>query len=106
MRKKEKELVNQEEIKNIINQVHICNIAICRDNMPYTVTTNFGFDGEYIYLHSVAEGLKVDVSKDNPWVCINIVQNIQFISTLISCTCNSTMKYESVLVFKRADFLS
>ncbi len=104
IRRKEKEIVDQEKIKNIIKQARICNIAMCRDNIPYTVTMNFGFDGEYIYLHSAAEGLKIDILKENPRVCISIAQNIQFIPALIPC--KSTMEYESVLIFGRADFLS
>ena len=104
MRRKEKEIVDQGKIKNIIKQAHICNIAMCRDNVPYIVTMNFGFDGEYIYLHSAAEGLKLDILKENPRVCIGIVQNTQFIPALIPCS--STMLYDSVLILGRVDFLS
>ncbi len=103
MRRKDREITNQEEIKQIIKQALFCNVAMCRENNPYLVPMNFGFDGKYIYLHSASEGRKIDILKENPSVCINFVQNIQFIQSLK--VCQSSMQYNSVLIFGQVEFI-
>lgn len=104
MRRKDREIIDVEEIEDIIKQALICDVAMCRDSQPYLVTMNFGFDEKYIYLHSAAEGLKIDILKENPLVCISFVQDAQFVPSLIPC--ESTMKYKSVVAFGRAEFIT
>jgi nitroimidazol reductase NimA-like FMN-containing flavoprotein (pyridoxamine 5'-phosphate oxidase superfamily) len=65
---------------------------------------NFGFDGQYFYLHSAPEGLKIDILKENPWVCIEITQDLKIIPS--ADVCNTGMKYSSVIVSGRVEFLS
>ena len=30
----------------------ICRLGLCKDNRPYIVPVNFGYDGEHIYFHT------------------------------------------------------
>lgn len=44
MRRKDKEISDIKEIKNIIKEADFCNIAMSKNNMPYAVPMIFGFD--------------------------------------------------------------
>ncbi len=104
MRRKDREITSMEEIKDIIKEALFCNIAMCRSNIPYLVPMNFGFDGQYFYLHSAPEGLKLDILKENPRVCIEITQDLKIIPS--TDVCKTGMKYSSVIVSGRIEFLS
>ena len=104
MRRKDREITSMEEIKDIIKKALFCNIAMCRNSIPYLVPMNFGFDGQYFYLHSAREGLKIDILKENPRVCIEITQDLKIIPS--TDVCNTSMKYSSVIVSGRVEFLS
>jgi nitroimidazol reductase NimA-like FMN-containing flavoprotein (pyridoxamine 5'-phosphate oxidase superfamily) len=104
MRRKDREIDNREEIRDIIKKALFCNVAMCRNNVPYLVPMNFGFDGEHFYLHSAPEGLKIDILKENPQVCIEITQDLKINQS--TDVCKTSMKYNSVIVFGRVEFLS
>jgi len=67
IRRKEKEISDVEEIKDIISAAKYITIAMCRDNEPYLVTLSHGFDREsdLIYFHCAKEGKKMDILKEN-----------------------------------------
>jgi hypothetical protein len=105
MRRKDKEIKNDSEMYEIIRQALYCNIAMCKNNHPYIVPMNFGFYDETIYLHSAKEGLKIDILKDNPQVCIGIVQDVK-IKNNPDIVCKTGTNYNSVTIFGKAEFLS
>lgn len=104
MRRKDREITNREEMRGIIKKALFCNVAMCRDKVPYLVPMNFGFDGQNFYLHSAPEGLKIDILKENPQVCIEITQDLQINQS--ADVCKTSMRYSSVIVFGRVEFLS
>ncbi|MDD3031967.1 MAG: pyridoxamine 5'-phosphate oxidase family protein [Atribacterota bacterium] len=104
MRRKDKEIKDIIEILEIVKQAKYCNVAMCRNNLPYIVPMNFGFSDETIYLHSANVGLKIDILKSNPQVCIGIVQNEKI--KKMPDICDTEMKYSSVTIFGKAEFLS
>lgn len=104
MRRKDREITNREEMRGIIKKALFCNVAMCRDNIPYLVPMNFGFDGQHFYLHSAPEGLKVDILKENPKVCIEITQDLKINQS--EDVCKTSMIYSSVIIFGRIEFLS
>lgn len=104
MRRKDKEISDIKEIKNIIKEADFCNVAMSRNNIPYVLPMNFGFDEESIYLHSANEGLKIDYLKSNPLVCIGIVQNGKI--KKMPDVCKTGMNYSSVIIFGKIKFIS
>lgn len=103
MRRKDREIKDKEEMIKIIDHSTICWIAMARDNAPYIVPMNFGFKDQVVYLHSIAEGLKVDILKNNPKVCAAFTQSIELMPSAV--VCETDMKYQSVLVFGKALFI-
>jgi nitroimidazol reductase NimA-like FMN-containing flavoprotein (pyridoxamine 5'-phosphate oxidase superfamily) len=93
MRRKEKEISNTDEIDAIIGQADICHLGLIDDDEPYVVPVNFGYKKNRIYFHSAREGRKIDVIRNNPKVCFNIVTDIKVVRpSPDSCT----TKYKSV----------
>jgi len=104
MRRKDKEIRDIKEMNEIIRKSVFCNVAMSRNNIPYIVPMNFGFHEQCIFLHSANEGLKIDILKENPLVCIEIIPDAQLVKSKDQC--NSSMKYRSVLISGKVEFLS
>ena len=58
----DREIKDNHEIQNILLQGKYAVVALCRDNEPYLVTLNYGYDREKeaMYFHSALAGLKLD----------------------------------------------
>lgn len=67
IRRKEKEISNIKEIKQILQKTKYVTIAMCKENMPYLVTLSHGYDPsiDVIYFHCAQEGKKIDILKEN-----------------------------------------
>lgn len=67
IRRKEKAITNIDEMKQIIQLVDHITIALCKENEPYLVTLNHGYDPKQncIYFHCASKGKKMDILKEN-----------------------------------------
>jgi nitroimidazol reductase NimA-like FMN-containing flavoprotein (pyridoxamine 5'-phosphate oxidase superfamily) len=75
MRRKDREVFEDEIIKDIISRADVCRIALAIENEPYIVTMNFGFvpeDKGVLYFHCANEGRKLDMIKKNSHVCFQM----------------------------------
>ena len=75
MRRKDRELTGQDEIEEIISKADVCRIALADNNIPYIVTMNFGYSGgenACFYFHCAREGRKLDMIKNNNYVCFEL----------------------------------
>jgi len=77
MNKKERQITDQAALFAIVTRGKYAVISLCRDNEPYLVTLNYGFDAEKkaLYFHTAQEGLKMDFIKQNPRVCGTIIED-------------------------------
>jgi nitroimidazol reductase NimA-like FMN-containing flavoprotein (pyridoxamine 5'-phosphate oxidase superfamily) len=77
LNKKENEITNKEELLAIIKRGKYTTLSLCRDNEPYIVTLNYGFDQakQALYFHTSGKGLKIDFIKQNPNVCGTIIED-------------------------------
>jgi nitroimidazol reductase NimA-like FMN-containing flavoprotein (pyridoxamine 5'-phosphate oxidase superfamily) len=67
IRRKEKTIKDNEEMKAILKHAKYVTIAMCREKEPYLVTINHGYDPDrnVIYFHCAKEGKKIDILKAN-----------------------------------------
>jgi len=72
-----REITNESEIKEIINNGKYSVISMCHDNEPYIVTLSYGYDSanNSLYFHCSPHGLKLDFIKKNPKVCATIIED-------------------------------
>ena len=77
MNKKENELKDRRELIEIISRGKYTILSLCRENEPYILTMNYGFDREKnsLFFHSSKKGLKIDFIKQNPYTCGTIIED-------------------------------
>ncbi len=70
VRRKDKEIVDERTLREILKRSRYITIAMCRGGEPYLVTLNHGYDEEKnrIYFHCATEGKKLDFLRENPRV--------------------------------------
>ncbi|HBZ40284.1 MAG TPA: MFS transporter [Erysipelotrichaceae bacterium] len=76
MRRSDREVSNQEEIKAIIDRCVICRVAMVDDGKPYLVPLNFGYTLDQgtltLVFHSAKSGRKIDILRRHPDVCFEM----------------------------------
>lgn len=100
MRRKDRELILKEDIKEIIQLGDVCRIAMFAEEYPYIVPLNYGYewgDQLKLFFHCAVEGRKVDLLKLNSNVGFEIDINHELVTA--GEACNWGMKYKSVIGF-------
>ncbi len=98
MRKKEREISDQEKIASIFREGTVCRIAIANDNIPYIVSMNYGYSGNPVsrlWFHCAVEGRKLDMLRRNNYVCFQIDCN--HLLHKGEKACDFTMHYRSIV---------
>ena len=76
MRRKDREITNLDEIKEILNEGTFLTVAFSDYEGPYSLPLNYGYeekDGEItFYVHSAKEGRKVDAFRKGIDVSVSI----------------------------------
>ncbi len=77
LRRAEKAITDEAELFAIIRGQQYVTLALCRENEPYLVTLNYGFDAEArcLYFHCATEGKKMDFLRANPVVWGQILED-------------------------------
>ncbi|KYC52409.1 MAG: Pyridoxamine 5'-phosphate oxidase [Candidatus Methanofastidiosum methylothiophilum] len=104
MNRKDREITDIEELEKIINNAKVIRIALCENNRPYIVPLNFGYNKKCIYIHSSKKGMKIDILKKNSDISFEVDINHELV--LSEQACGFSMKYESVIGFGKAYFIS
>jgi uncharacterized protein len=98
MRKKDREIKDAQELKEILQKADACRIAFAVDGMPYIVTMNFGYQWEdslKLYFHCAKEGKKLELMKRNSTVCFEMDTDHELIRS--ENACDWGMKYRSIV---------
>lgn len=106
MRRKEREVQDNQEILDILRRCDTVRIAMQGEQYPYIVPVSFGMeivdDKAVIYFHCAQQGLKIDLLRKNPNVC---VEGDIFIKTE-KTEHGITARYESIIGFGKCCFVS
>ena len=72
MTKRERQVTDPQQIKEILDTAQVVHLGLCVDNEPYVVPMNYGYTMEEgkltLYLHSAVRGKKLDMIRSNPRV--------------------------------------
>ena len=70
LRRKDKEITDREQMKDILKSTKYVTLALSKDNQPYLVTLSHGYDEKRncIYFHCAREGKKLDYLRSNSTV--------------------------------------
>ncbi|MEL7565719.1 MAG: pyridoxamine 5'-phosphate oxidase family protein [Dehalobacterium sp.] len=104
MRRKDRQVSDKNILYKVINQAVVCRMGLVKDNHPYVIPLNFGFDEKHIYFHSATGGEKVQILKENNHVCLEFEQDISIIEG--EKPCNWGMRYFTVVVHGTAELVA
>lgn len=98
MRRKEREVTDQNIIDEIIRACDICHLGLNDNGRVYIVPLNFGFLNEngkrVLYFHSAKEGKKIDLIKENGYAGFQMNTGYELVSG--EKACDYTAKFRSV----------
>ena len=101
-----KRLTLQRDIDEIIAKCNVCYVGMVdENNFPYVVPFNFGYKDGVIYLHSSKKGLKVDLLRKKPQVCIVFSNDHLMHAQSEQVACSYSMHYRSVQAFGEVEFI-
>jgi nitroimidazol reductase NimA-like FMN-containing flavoprotein (pyridoxamine 5'-phosphate oxidase superfamily) len=77
MFKKEKEITDRSVLFGVLKKGKYAVVSLCRNNLPYIVTMNYGYDEDRkaLYFHSALQGLKLDFLSQNSRVCATVIED-------------------------------
>jgi len=102
MRRKDREVKDQNEIEDIIKKADVCRLAMIDDDMPYIVTLNFGYQSgnpAYLYFHCANEGRKLDIIEKNNKVCFEM--DVDHVLEEAKKACGYSMSFKSIVGYGR-----
>lgn len=106
MRRKDREITDFPKIQAIIAKCDCIHIGMCKDNIPYVCTMNFGVSYEEqvcFYLHCASSGQKIDILKQQP--TISFVLNCEHHFVGHADAKRATMEYSSVAGMAKVEFV-
>jgi nitroimidazol reductase NimA-like FMN-containing flavoprotein (pyridoxamine 5'-phosphate oxidase superfamily) len=77
VRRKEREITDQDEMRQVLKNTKYITVALCMNNEPYLVALNHGYDQtrNCLYFHCAPEGKKLVYAQTNPNVWGQAVQD-------------------------------
>ena len=99
MTKRERQVTDPEQIKEILDSGKVLHLGLAVDNEPYVVPMNYGYTYEneklVVYLHSAVRGKKLDMIRANPKVFFEIDCDIMPFEGRLPCQYG--MVYSSIM---------
>ena len=99
MTKRERQITDLSQIRDILDRGKVLHLGLCADNMPYVVPMNYGYtmEGEKltVYLHSAVRGKKLDLLQANPNVSFAI--DCDLIPFAGKLPCQYGLAYSSIM---------
>lgn len=106
MRRKEREIIEKERLKTIIETAHILHLGLFDEDFPYVIPVNYGYewteqDQLVLYIHGAKQGKKISLIKNNPHVCIQLDINHALI-TADNIAEKYSFAYQSIIGYGKA----
>ncbi len=108
MRRAEREIKDFNDIAAVVERCQVVRLAMIDNNKPYIVPVNFGYTADEgrltLYMHSAKTGRKMDILKNNPYVCFEMDCLINIVKGDIACSW--TAENESVIGSGKVEFIN
>ncbi|MBS7006831.1 pyridoxamine 5'-phosphate oxidase family protein [Anaerostipes sp.] len=90
MRKKDREVLNEEKIDKIISDCYCCRLGLQDEGRIYIVPLSFGYEKEnsrrIFYFHSAKEGRKIDLIRKNGYAGFELDTNYTLKEGVNACS--------------------
>jgi uncharacterized protein len=98
--KSQVEIKNKEMIIEILKETEYGTLALCNNNIPYSVPMNFVYDEDTVYFHGSKKGRKMEFMRENSIASLSVVEPFSMIQSYFSTTdnmaCPATHFFKSV----------
>ncbi|MDR2533620.1 MAG: pyridoxamine 5'-phosphate oxidase family protein [Tannerellaceae bacterium] len=96
---------DRREIDEFIASCDICYVGMAdTDGTPYVLPMNFGYENGVVYLHSGAEGRKMEILERNPRVCITFCAGGKLVWQHPDVACSYSISSRSVVAWGTVAF--
>ena len=95
----------REELEEVIRSCKTCYVAMSLNDQPYVLPMNFGFDGDFVILHSAMHGRMWETLQQNPKVSINWTLGEELVWQDVQVGCSYRVKSASVVVEGDAEII-
>ena len=105
MRRQERQITDEAELKEILSQGRYAVIAMCRGGEPYIVTLSYGYDEAQnaLYFHTAHAGLKIDFIQQNPNVCATILEDLGYTQNACAHAYRSVVLFGKITLIEDAE---
>jgi hypothetical protein len=91
---------DRETVNQILDEGFICHVGSVVDGQPYVIPTNYGRDGNVLYIHGSAASRMLRSMEQGVPVCVTVTLLDGFV--LARSVFNHSMNYRSVVILGRA----
>ena len=102
MRRKERKM-SEEAVIELVEKENVLRLGLSVENKPYVVPLNYGFKDNTFYIHCAREGRKLDMIRENSFVCVEVEGLNEIVKGEIAC--QYTTKFSSVIGYGQAEIL-
>lgn len=95
MRRKDKQILDQKLIEEILEKNTICRIAFVDGKNPYIIPLNYGYNDNTLYVHTALKGKKIEIMNKNKNVCVEVTDSIEIVTSDLAC--NFGTRFRSVI---------
>lgn len=108
MRRKDREMIDKNEIRAIVDKCDVCRLGLVDDGLPYIVPMNFGCewqdDALVLYFHCANEGRKLDILRKNPQVCFQMDCGYELVQGKTACS--YSFRYQCIIGYGKCEFVA
>ena len=99
MRRQDRLVADPDELRQILDECHICRIATMDEEGLYIVPMNFGYiyeNGQLaLFIHSARDGRKVRAFRKNPQIAFEMDTGHELVEGRIACQYSN--RYKSII---------
>lgn len=107
MRRTDKEITEPGEIRAILEECRLGQIAFVTDGFPYLISMNYGLGPGYpprLYFHGAGAGRKIELLRRDPRVAFQAAVEDELVTG--NEACSWTTRYRSVIIEGRMEILT
>jgi nitroimidazol reductase NimA-like FMN-containing flavoprotein (pyridoxamine 5'-phosphate oxidase superfamily) len=101
MSRKDREIIDINDILEIIKKCKFCRIGLSENNKPYVIPLNYGYSYDnntlVLYFHSAIEGKKLDIIQKNNNACFEFDCDTKLVEG--KKPCDYGYEYKSIIGF-------
>ncbi len=94
------EIKDKKIIDEILQSAEYGTLALCCDDIPYSIPVNFVKSGEVVYFHGSKKGKKMEILEKNPIASFSVVESCSVIPSYFSSkdnlACPATQFFKSI----------